>query len=541
MKQPLYVHRKWLAVLLVVEIIYVLSEFAFNAALLNAASGLVRDDQALHDIEVFGRILSGVGLSILLYWVFFRKKLIEENVSNGLKAFAKSLAICIPAMYFGQKIVVDALLVNGTNGAQRQYAEMLILMKTGLQNGIVKMNNLELSKGNDNPGEMAFVSVMGAILLGVPEYANVLANNEEAIARRVNELTSQETADKAFPSYHAASEKVIESYKKYAEASQEYSKRSRDKINTSTLWSRVDRQTRDGYSKYRQASSYYSGMDKERFEQKFGFPKGIKSLTEFRRNYATVELINMELINAGVVLNPKWNGEKSTFSSNLIETGGNAWNKAMSNNGLKGILPGLSFREFEQSATIQGKLKAMMGDLYIRGMRIGLSKNDFLTNVVMPHNEAAIQSWIKKAKTRSKDLEDGGSREEEGRQFVRALIVPPIALILSLFFSLLTLAKLPIRAISFVDLYKGDVPWVSKARKFIMAGDLVAILSLPLARSDTKIMNTKIFQMMAKKAKDTIPFGNYGVIWLIKGEPVIYKTGQSILESVNLDQRDVKN
>jgi hypothetical protein len=540
MKQPFYVHTRWLVVLFVIEIVYVLTEFAFNAALLNAASGLVRDDQALHRIEVAGRILSGVGLSILMYWAYFRKKLVEESVETGLKTFAKSLIICVPLMYVGQKIVVDSFLVNGTTGQQRQYAETLILMKTGIQNGIVKMANLEFSKGGSDPSEMAFVSVMGAILLGVPEYATAISKNEEAIARRVNQITSSETADKTYPLYYNASKDIIDGYKEYSKASKEYMSRVNNAVDTSKIWSNVERSTSNGYAKYVKARNYYQSMSNERFVQKFGYPKGIRSLTEFRRTLRTIELINLDLSEAGLSLDVTWNGQQSSFSQSLTKKGSSEWNQEMGKHGLGGISPGLTFRAFEQSGTIQEQLKEHMQSFYRDGMRVGLSKDDFTEQVIMPKNEASIRQWIEKAKNRSVDLGDGGSREEEGRQFVRALIVPPIALILSLFFSLLTLAKLPLRAVSFVDKYKGDVPWVTKARKFIMAGDLVAILSLPLAKSDSKIMKSSIFELMSKKAKDAVPLGNVGIIWLIKGEPIIYKTGQAILEQFGLDQRDAK-
>lgn len=540
MKQPFYVHTRWLVVLFVIEIVYVLTEFAFNAALLNAASGLVRDDQALHRIEVAGRILSGVGLSILMYWAYFRKKLIEESVETGLKTFAKSLIICVPLMYVGQKIIVDSFLVNGTTGQQRQYAETLILMKTGIQNGIVKMANLELGKGGTDPSEMAFVSVMGAILLGVPEYAAAISKNEEAIARRVNQITSSETADKTYPLYYNASKDIIDGYKEYSKASKEYMSRVNGGVDTSKIWSNVERSTSNGYAKYVKACNYYQSMPNERFVQKFGYPKGIRSLTEFRKTLRTIELINLDLSEAGLSLDVTWNGQQSTFSQSLTKKGSSEWNQEMGKHGLGGISPGLTFRAFEQSGTIQEQLKEHMQSFYRDGMRVGLSKDDFTEQVIMPTNEASIRQWIEKAKNRSVDLGDGGSREEEGRQFVRALIVPPIALILSLFFSLLTLAKLPLRAVSFVDKYKGDVPWVTKARKFIMAGDLVAILSLPLAKSDSKIMKSSIFELMSKKAKDAVPLGNVGIIWLIKGEPIIYKTGQAILEQFGLDQRDAK-
>lgn len=542
-KKPLYVHQNWLVVIFVLELVYVLAEFAFNAALLNTASGQVRNSNAIHQVELAGRILSGIGLSLLMYWAYFRKRIIEETVATGLKTLGLSLIICVPLMYFGQKIIVEKLIVNGTSGFQRQYAESLILLKNGLQTGAVTMKNVPLSDdGISEPGDMAFLSVMGAILIGIPDYANVILKNEKSMVERVNWIASKDTADQAYPTYQAGSNRLITGYRDYEKASNEYQRSfaaNRPKIEQA--WSQIARSTEQGYAKYRKALSYYSYMSNDQFRARTnGYPKGISSLTEFRANSETITRANFSLNQQGLSINAKWDGTHDGFMTIMSQGGMTQWGQQMAQRNMYGLKPGLGFKEFEQSSTIQSELREQLGKLYVSGMRLGLSKDDFTSSVIMVSNAQSITKWVDGAKNRQYELADGGSREEEGRQFVRALIVPPIALLLSLFFSLLTLAKLPIRLLSFKDKYQGDIPWVNKARRAIMAGDLVAILSLPMAKNDTKVMGSPLFKMMSDKGKSIVPLGDKAIIWLIKGEPLIYKTGQSLLESFGLDQRDAR-
>ncbi len=247
-------HKKCLLVLLVVEIIYVLAEFTFNAALLNAAGGLVSDNDVLDQIETVGRLLSGVGLGILLYSLVIRRWLSEETLGKGLFALVASLTASIPTMYFGQEYLVEKYLIDGTNGFQREYAESLLLMKKGLHNGVLQIKNVPLSQGySATPSDLAFMSVMGAVMMGIPDYAKVLQANEKNIAKRLNYISSREVLDEIYPKYSQASLELNESYADYNQASQEFAvefRRRTPKLNL--LWKKIDRDTRQQWSRYQQ-------------------------------------------------------------------------------------------------------------------------------------------------------------------------------------------------------------------------------------------------------------------------------------------------
>lgn len=57
--------RTVIALILILEVVYVAVEIGFNAALLNGASGAV-DIGNLDTIETFGRSLAGIGLGLLI-------------------------------------------------------------------------------------------------------------------------------------------------------------------------------------------------------------------------------------------------------------------------------------------------------------------------------------------------------------------------------------------------------------------------------------------------------------------------------------------
>lgn len=536
-------HKNWLLVLLVVEIVYVLAEFAFNAALLNAAGGLVSDNDVLDQIETVGRLLSGVGLGILLYGLVIRRWLSEETLGKGLFALGASLAASIPTMYFGQEYLVEKYLIDGTNGFQREYAESLLLMKKGLHNGVLQIKNVPLSQGESAaPSDLAFMSVMGAVMMGIPDYAKVLQANEQNIARRLNHVSSREILDEIYPEYSQAGIELKESYADYNQASQEFAvefRRSTPKINL--LWQKIDRDTRQQWSRYQQFRRQNASMSPITFFTTFNYTPYIKSLSEYRGDSFTIKRLNTQLLNRhGLELTSGWNGTREHFFEKIRKEGVKSWQQQMNSRGLNGLPPGLSLQDFMKSSAIQASLRNKMGEHYLPSLRPGLSREQLLAQVVIPDNQKKIEQWIKDAKNRQTDLADGGQREEEGRTFVRALIVPPIALILSLFFSLLTLAKLPLRTLGLIDHHRGGIPVPRMIGMTILGAMVAAILAGPMLRQDTIVMKSEIYEMMEKKVTDIMPLGDQCIAWLIKGEPLIYSAGQAILEATGLDQRDKK-
>jgi len=85
--RALLLNRKVVMLLLLVP--YLVVELAFNHRLLMLASGTL-DNQALRGVEIWGRIISGVGLGLLI-WNFAMGRLLPRL--PGLAALLLSLGL----------------------------------------------------------------------------------------------------------------------------------------------------------------------------------------------------------------------------------------------------------------------------------------------------------------------------------------------------------------------------------------------------------------------------------------------------------------
>ena len=99
--RALLLNRKLVMLLLLVP--YLLVELAFNHRLLTLASGTL-DNQALRGVEIWGRIISGVGLGLLI-WNFAMGRLLPRL--PGLAALLLSLGLGVLCMWHVQRAVID--------------------------------------------------------------------------------------------------------------------------------------------------------------------------------------------------------------------------------------------------------------------------------------------------------------------------------------------------------------------------------------------------------------------------------------------------
>ncbi len=99
--RALRLNRKLALMLLLIP--YLLVELAFNHRLLMLTSGTL-DNQALRGLEIWGRIISGIGLGLLL-WTFAMSRLLPRLA--GLPALMLSLGLGMVCMWHAQKAAID--------------------------------------------------------------------------------------------------------------------------------------------------------------------------------------------------------------------------------------------------------------------------------------------------------------------------------------------------------------------------------------------------------------------------------------------------
>lgn len=277
-----------------------------------------------------------------------------------------------------------------------------------------------------------------------------------------------------------------------------------------------------------------------------GFPYGIRSIAAFRSHPLMIERMKTEARKAGIELPANWNGSKSGFDDAVkgrFET--EYFNEAVRDHNIyfdnQAILRlGLPRNEFELQPKIQNLIKSKVGSMYHNNFRFGLSKADFTVKIFEPNLKNSIKEKIDLLSTNPKNLAEGGYLQKEGRNYVRAIIIPPMALFLSLLFSSFALLRLPLRFITISWIITPET-WKIRLRRFLMVLDITAVLSLPVKRFDNDITDSETVQDTISLVKaDWGDGAEYSVNWLLRVEPILYPIGQELLNATGLDNRDKK-
>lgn len=130
-------------VLLILLVPYLAVELAFNHQLLTLSTGLL-DSQALRGIEIWGRLISGVGLGLLIWIVVLSRYL------SALPALVLSLALGLGVMWHLQRMIVDHW-VSMASDEDKQLALALNMLSQPAASGALRTGRGPLLKTPADP------------------------------------------------------------------------------------------------------------------------------------------------------------------------------------------------------------------------------------------------------------------------------------------------------------------------------------------------------------------------------------------------------
>ncbi|WP_304526885.1 hypothetical protein [Halomonas sp. I5-271120] len=165
-------YKRWSTALLIITLIYIIAEFAWNAALLNSASGLVLDPDEFKVVEIIGRVLGSIGCSLfVLGFVRLKPKSTPFSTSTAAARAFLVLATVGPAFFVGSNALINSFLVDSSNGKERWVAGHINLLKRAEGAGIVDILGMKLEPDDDpsDPARMTYHVMAGPALLTVPE------------------------------------------------------------------------------------------------------------------------------------------------------------------------------------------------------------------------------------------------------------------------------------------------------------------------------------------------------------------------------------
>ncbi|MFS1428953.1 hypothetical protein LMH73_017870 [Vibrio splendidus] len=596
---------KWIWFLIAFELLYILSEFALNAALLNAGGGLVITREGIDDLEKAGRLLSGVGLGLLIFG------LLSDNCSfrKRLLRFALTLGVSVPLMYAAQSFLIEDIIVANASPELKSRSQVLIKYKEGMVTGDYNIGNA-FPVNQDNliaPEALTLNSLYTVLLLDSKlTYTNLTQDPKSWLPSLV--AARQEVKKEGMhEAYAKASERIESEWKSYHNGTMELLK-----VTPENAWNDVLKEAKKGYAEYKVArneklpikigNEFFKNRLSRKLEKQFdiafnkpgcarragcqniqfrkvesimkavtkrennwrtwcdgnecpgsdlflakkvahlysdefyaesGYSYHIDSLSEFMNQSKTKDKIFDLFAEKDIDLSSIKTLNRANFikvySKQAIEKFGGD---------VTGLRNGLTKQQFVNLGFIQSPFKTIMRGHYKANVPLGLTKEQFFVRYIKPKLNAEVDHEYLLIKNAVKEFAKNGSRFEEGNTYLKAVVVPPIALFFSLFFSLFALARLPLRFLEISQLKKSE-PWKVKLKRILTTLDLCAILALPVLKSNSGFTSDEAMARFETLRGDALPpMQALGYKWVMGIEPIIYPVGMAILDAVDLNNID---
>ncbi|WP_260258948.1 hypothetical protein [Vibrio intestinalis] len=258
-EKPPRAKPKWFAItLFVMSLCYLIPEVVFNAKLVEVAGGGSVDDQTLHLVELFGRTISGIGVTLLIADMLLKGRMVS-TVSRAIMSFTLVALIVWPTVFFGQKLLIDKFLVEPSTSQQRQEAFFASILRSSLAANAVQIKGLPYdSEHATSPTEMTFLAMMGGLVYANDEFIHHVDDKKREILNRYIKNRANSQFDEYFSDYKEMRSEVLGSYKEYQAGVDKYNKNMRRVPSIANeAWEDVETQIAKGWKDYRNAEKAY--------------------------------------------------------------------------------------------------------------------------------------------------------------------------------------------------------------------------------------------------------------------------------------------
>lgn len=254
--------RGWHLFVLVASVAYLVLEFVFNAQLVSTAGLAMQNHDTLRQVELFGRAIAGFGASLLV-----ADLIIPRSFRFGFWPAATALTMVTwlvwPSVYFGQKALIESLLVDESTPEQRQRAVFAQTLKGALASSTIEIQGLPFkADAAHGPAEKTFLALFGAIVYADDTVVKAIEEHKRTVARNLAEDYAMADFDLHYARYQRLRAEVRERYQEYREHSQRYNdERAKTPGRVQGYWRDVEQEVADGWEKYqKQVSAFEARM-----------------------------------------------------------------------------------------------------------------------------------------------------------------------------------------------------------------------------------------------------------------------------------------
>jgi hypothetical protein len=462
-----------------ITFVYLLIEFAFNARLLDAVGGIGSAD-AIEGIEIWGRCLSGFALA-LFFWPMVLKSKPDDKAKAKAKASGKPQPqpMTIPqrllvlgaltgtimaAVYAGEREFVD-FLVRISSPAQRYAAANLMLLQQSLVTGDAHVQDLDLSVQQMNaPDGKAFLATFPILLLQIEDVEKRIASQKSTLVRRA--------VDKAYGG-------PVGAFNHYVDALQE-------------LKTAYDSQYLPGSRKYQAALNTIPSRQAEAWAD-YERSLRLKGLSPDSVPLAYHDRVRREVRHKGVNVPGNWRpndraGFNQAIAGSVKTTADNEYQAGVRRALGEYIAPNLSAEAFMLTPPIQRRLLAGLHFPCEVTVRLGYqTPAEFERGVYAQVLNLMTQQKLGSLSGRLEEYRDGARFELSGKDSMRALIAPPMALAFSVAGAVAHILKLVFFLVLDFALARSFRTWYQKCITILLGITLMmacfsAFLSSPITR-----------------------------------------------------------
>lgn len=660
----------WLMTMFVCSVVYLFPEAVFNAALTEVAGGRNSSHEDLRAVELFGRTISGIGVTLLLADMLLSGRRVAK-VGRALGYFCLIAIIVWPTVFFGQKWLVDRFIIDASSAAERQQAYISQVLRSALIEKSIQFEGIHYDPDTDHSGtEKTFLSVFGGLVYADDKLVDDLSQKKRMIMEKFVRDRAMSNFASHYQDYDNFRQTLRGKYQEYANGSAKYNRAiDSSPERADEYWLDTQNQIKQGWEKYQKGVTAYearvesraqkiapkiydyferrskcgerkkgSSRDRcyERLQENYdreikklsvpyipandwlireevtttenvgnsiiagvmtfglftamqavdaatggdagfkdhrmvytndvnhyknvlmvkmepdfikesgGYPLGINSLHTFRVHELTSVKVNKKLKQKGLSLPTTWSiTDRLTFdkavASKVRQQADIEWRKNMRAKNMD-MPPNLSWSRFQRHNEIQQRIAKRMGELYVSPTLADWNNRQFKKYIIEPNIQRKTTEYLNILEAQQAEFANGGVFESTGKSALRATIIPPISMSISLALVLLTVLKLPMKLLELIQA-KQAKPKDSKANKpylkpAITVSLIAAIFVVPLSVGGNKYtmedsaMNY-FFEQMEKNDSASI---SYALKWLLVTQPLVQPIGASIDNALSMTQ-----
>ena len=480
--------------LVLLTIAYLLFELSFNARLLDAAGGLPKQ-RTLDELEVFGRVLSGVGLSLIL-WRFMGAT--SQGTAAGIGRLIAIGVITIPVVFWAQRALLD-WIVDSSTTQQRASAVLASQIPVALIWQAADIEGLALApEALARPEGKTFLAVLPLLAFYSPDLLRAAhAQIDKLVTRVVRRQVG--SAEEVYSKHYLPMANQLRSQfnNDYLPASAKMAAASSKQGSTEQLW-RV----------------YLDEVGRQPFTASSATPAQRASVINslHKRGVNVPETWRLDDRDGFIAALP---GHESgqRYSARMKEIFGPGTN----------LEPGLSWEAFSSHADVQKRVRAQLAAAYpnipltVKKIPLGAGVPEFHQVVYRPLIDSLEQRQIIRLRLPVSSYAQGRDNYEMGRRAMRAMVAAPIALSFSLFFGLTNLAGMVSACV------RGSAVYRSVAKAVFIS----AVILIPLAISN-QISNAQAYRALEDSLQRQSRPAAATLGWLIHAQPIYYALGNKL-------------